>query len=387
MAGITKIKRKDGTAYRVEYNTVSGRKIISLPAKYSLKTATEVKELVERILYFEENNLIPDAKTSSAIKMLPDALKSKFAENGLMPKYRGNHTLGAIWEGFFKEVMAKPNTVSNYRQAERRFFVFFDPKTPAAKLNTANGLEFRKHLTERNLAEATIAGTIKRIRTVLNWAVKRQLLENNPFTDVPAGSFINKAREHFVSRDDYAKLLNACPSQEWRTILALCRIGGLRNPSETLALRWKDIDWENGKVTVHSSKTSHHEGKDKRTIPLFHELREELKALRSEDLSSPFVVSKYRSTEQNMRTHFQKIIYRAGLDQWERAFHNLRGSRSNELFSENAAHVASEWMGQSSKVAMQHYLHATENDFQRALENGRSPHETVDKTVDKESEK
>ena len=33
---------------------------------------------------------------------------------------------------------------------------------------------------------------------------------------------------------------------EWKAIIALARYGGLRTPSETMALRWIDIDWERG---------------------------------------------------------------------------------------------------------------------------------------------
>ncbi|MGL6225175.1 MAG: tyrosine-type recombinase/integrase [Thermoguttaceae bacterium] len=149
--------------------------------------------------------------------------------------------------------------------------------------------------------------------------------------------------------------------------MALCRIGGLRNPSETLALRWEDVDWKDGKVKIHSPKTAQHVGKESRIIPLFPELRAELEALRAGKTDSPFVVSRYRDTSANMRTNFARIIFRAGLEQWERVFHNLRGSRSNELFTAYPSHVAAEWMGQSCKVAMQHYLHATEGDFDRAL--------------------
>lgn len=112
-------------------------------------------------------------------------------------------------------------------------------------------------------------------------------------------------------------------------------------------------------------------------MPLFPELREEQECLFEEAIpgGSPFVITKWRDTEQNMRTHFLRIIFRAGLEQWPRLFHNLRGSRSNELFSEYPAHVASQWMGQSAKMAQEHYLHATDADIQRAI----APKETVDK--------
>ena len=52
----------------------------------------------------------------------------------------------------------------------------------------------------------------------------------------------------------------------------LCRIGGLRCPSELLPLTWGDVDWENNRLTVHSPKTEHHAGGESRVIPIFPEL-------------------------------------------------------------------------------------------------------------------
>lgn len=68
-------------------------------------------------------------------------------------------------------------------------------------------------------------------------------------------------------------MLDACPNHHWRTIVALCRFGGLRCPSEALSLRWQDVDWEAGRIVVQSPKTEHDVGKANRTIPLFPELR------------------------------------------------------------------------------------------------------------------
>ena len=62
----------------------------------------------------------------------------------------------------------------------------------------------------------------------------------------------------------------------WRTIVALGRFGGLRTPSETLSLRWTDIDREKGRVCVQSPKTEHHLNGANRAMPLFPELRKYL---------------------------------------------------------------------------------------------------------------
>jgi len=58
-----------------------------------------------------------------------------------------------------------------------------------------------------------------------------------------------------------------------RVILELSRYGGLRTPSETLSLRWDDIDWEMNRMSIPEPKVEHHEGRGIRSCPIFPELR------------------------------------------------------------------------------------------------------------------
>jgi integrase len=59
----------------------------------------------------------------------------------------------------------------------------------------------------------------------------------------------------------------------WQVILGLSRYGGLRTPSETLSLRWDDIDWEMNRMSIPEPKVEHHEGRGIRSCPIFPELR------------------------------------------------------------------------------------------------------------------
>jgi hypothetical protein len=56
-------------------------------------------------------------------------------------------------------------------------------------------------------------------------------------------------------------------------IIALSRYGGLRCPSEHLALGWQDINWGLDRFLLRSSKTEHHEDVGERWVPIFPELR------------------------------------------------------------------------------------------------------------------
>jgi len=82
----------------------------------------------------------------------------------------------------------------------------------------------------------TIHKRLQVARMLFRSAAKQGLLAGNPFQDikVPAGDA--SQRFFFVTRGMTDHLLASCPEYEWRLIVALCRYGGLRCPSEVLSL-------------------------------------------------------------------------------------------------------------------------------------------------------
>jgi len=367
MATIQKRKNKKGTVrYEIQYYKDGARKTISLDSGYDERQAKRVKTQLEELLVCLEARAKPDASLAAWLENLDEGLRERLAKADLLV-FVEPPTHGEIWRRFYDSPRFQrmaPNTARNYRGVATRFFEFFDESRRVEETSKADADEWRKSLVDAGYAEATAAGAVKCVRSVYNWAVDANLLESHPFTDVYRGSFQNKRREFFVSRDWYRRLLDACPDQDWRTILALCRIGGLRRPSEVLEARWDDVNWDAERFAVRDRKR-----KTTRVIPLFPELREELdkQFFATQGNDCPYIVANHRFDSNNLRTGLSRIIFHAGLPQWERIFHNLRGSRSCELFSEQPAHVASAWMGQSEKVANAHYLHPTDDDYRRAL--------------------
>jgi hypothetical protein len=67
---------------------------------------------------------------------------------------------------------------------------------------------------------------------------------------------------------------------------------------------------------------------------------------------SVYVVNRYRDGRQNLRTHFLRIIRKAGVKTWGRLFHNLRGSLETELAQDHPVHVVAQWLGNTPKVAL-----------------------------------
>ena len=156
---------------------------------------------------------------------------------------------------------------------------------------------------------------------------------------------------------------------EWRLIFALSRFGGLRCPSEHLALRWSDVDWERDRIRVRSPKMERDEGRDCRHVPIFPELRPCLEQAWDEAREgAEFVIARYRSANANLRTQLERIIHKAGLTPWPKPFHNLRAMRETQLAQTFPLHVVCAWIGNSQAVATKHYLQVTDEHFRKAAQ-------------------
>src|SRR5262249_27074771 len=156
---------------------------------------------------------------------------------------------------------------------------------------------------------------------------------------------------------------------EWRLLLALARYGGLRTPSEPLALEWTDVNWERGRFRVVAPKTKHEDGGE-RWVPLFPELRPFFEeAFERAAPGAVHVVSRWRDTQKNLRTGLLRILRRAGVKPWPRLYQNMRASRETELAEWFPISVVAEWLGNSPKTALAHYTQVTEEHFQKALQN------------------
>ncbi len=228
---------------------------------------------------------------------------------------------------------------------------------------------FKRAMRDSGLAQATFAKFIKVARQAFRLAEKWKLVEESAFAGVSAGSQTNTARLRFVPRESIATLMDECPSNEWRLLIALSRFGGLRCPSEHMALRWEDIDWARSRITVSASKTEAHANKETRTIPLFPEVLPYLqRAFDEAEPGTEHVISdRYRRKGVNLGTQLKRFIKRAGLTPWPRVWHNLRASCQTELSARFPLHVVCSWLGNTTTVATQHYLTVRESDFENAL--------------------
>jgi integrase len=371
MATLT-VDRRSGTivGYNIQWCENRRRYTIYLSSRtYRQKTAEGFKDLVETLVYYRKNGaLVPDKAVANRLATVPAELQTKLANVGLIFVTKAK-TCQELWDMCMKHKASevKPKTLKLYRLYQSIFFETFSPSEPIEKVTTERLLEWKTSLLTK-YATASVAGIVRVAKTVFEWAFDNDWLPRNPLKKIPNGSFVNRENDRIISMEEYTKLLDACPNQEWRSILALARIGGLRCPSELKQLRWADIDWTQNRFTVHSPKTERHEGHRERLVPLFPELRAELNrhCLLDETEGNEFVIKHFQKTSWNLNTPFQTIARRAGLGTIIRPFDNMRMSRSNEVLARWGQAKESLWIGHSEKVMRDHYLTLSDGDFSDA---------------------
>ena len=224
-----------------------------------------------------------------------------------------------------------------------------------------------------DLADSTVSRRTGIAKQFFNWGMKAELISKNPFAGIPSTVRANKSRQFFVTHEMAELVVEHAPDAKWRAIIALSRYGGLRTPSETVRLRWEDIDFANGRMRIHSSKTEHHADKGIRYCPIFPVLLPYLEDLwelvkdSKPDPSTPIIDGSWDASI-NLRTGFLRILKNAGVAPWPKLFQNMRASRETELLDEFPIKDVCGWIGNTQAIAMENYAMQRESSFQRALE-------------------
>ena len=363
---------------RIDYFDLTGERKSLYLGKMAKKQALTIVSHVEAILSAQVARMATPIETSAWLGSVGDKLHAKLVKQGLATSREplvisAKEELGTFLDAYLaSRGDVKKSTRTFYGHTRRCLIAYFGARKRLSEITVADAAKWKRWLaSDQRLSESTVRRRCTMARQFFAEAVDDRIIETNPFGKLKGiGVQSNRDRDFFVTLEMAEKVLDACPDAEWRLIFALSRFGGLRCPSEHLSLTWGDVDFDAGRLTVHSPKTEHHHGKERRQIPLFPELREYLEDARelagdlANDPQKP-IISRYRAGA-NLRTQLERIIGRAGLKPWPKLFQNLRATRETELAESFPIHVVCEWIGNSQAVAKKHYLQTTEAHFEAA---------------------
>ena len=207
--------------------------------KATMKQAEAFKEKDEALIGAGSSGSM-DSVTANWVAERDDTTHARLAAVGLV-KARASQSaaLGPFIDAHLeRHGHLKRNTVLNFKQVRRWLVQFFGESRDMRSVTAADAEDVRLHMVQGGLGENTVRRHIGRCRQLWKAAIRRWGRGINPFEGMVSTVRSNKAREFFVTRDTTQTVIDACPDAEWKLIVALSRYGGLRCPSEHLALKW-----------------------------------------------------------------------------------------------------------------------------------------------------
>jgi len=363
---------------RLCYTDMAGkRKTIHL-GTISKRNALAVQMKVDELLACMFCGTAPDRNTLEWVASISIGLRTKLAHHGLIDA--GNLPVKAkaiSLTDFLKSYIEKrgkgkkPGTITVW-ETNAQALIDHLPALPIQKINVGHAKDWLDKLKAINLAPSTIYKRVASARQFFGWAVDHKLITSNPFESLsmPRPKPKNNVE---VPREWITKLFLKC-DPTWKAIVSLSRYGGLRCPSEVLSLKWSDIDFDRGTMSIPEPKVEHHDGRGIRLCPLFPEVRQALESL---ERSDEWVIDKpgYRAAADtgvgwknaNLRTQFLKQLKSAGVEPWKRLFHSMRASRQTEVEREFGLPAACAWLGNTEEVARESYLIVFADEWKKAI--------------------
>jgi integrase len=251
-----------------------------------------------------------------------------------------------------------PPTVKLYRLTGDKLAAHFGAGRPIRDITRTQARDWRAGLVTGGLALSTVGRIVTQARTMFHEAQEDGLIRLNPFAGLKTTAPAPVKDWAYIDRAMLARMLDVCPNQDWRLLLALCRLAGLRR-GEALALRWADVDLANRRLTangaIHHEDTKHR----RRQVPLDPLLADLLGAacLASD---GPKVIVGLRG---GVHRGFVRIAQVAGVPLYHAPLHTLRKACERDWSARFSPIVAADWTGHSLNVAARHYIRAEDSDF------------------------
>lgn len=144
-----------------------------------------------------------------------------------------------------------PRTVEHYRYVLERYVVPVIGTMAAPDVGPADVRRVLDAMAARRLSPSTRTGTMTALSAAFRYATKQRIVERNVVRDLdrddrPGASRLTEPR--YLTLPELRRLLDAM-GDTFRPVAATCAYAGLR-ASETLGLRWRDLNLDAGTLTV-----------------------------------------------------------------------------------------------------------------------------------------
>lgn len=171
------------------------------------------------------------------------------------------------WFEEYAKLNLKSTTYTRQRQLTKRVYaaighIRLDKITTRLIQKFINSLaqDGTNEITKKPLSHKTMVHYLSFISTVIDYAIKMDMLTDNPCrrVTIPKGSKKERKILSIQETEDFLKLLETAPLK-WRTFFTLDIYSGMRR-GEMLGLEWKDVNFETNVISVR--RTSNYTAKN-----------------------------------------------------------------------------------------------------------------------------
>jgi integrase len=338
--------------YRRKWRNSDGKLITSPPwwmaymvggKQHCESTHTTNKRVAQKILDIRRAE-IAEGRFSSLLKSHPPMLKD------YLSKY------------FDSRMDLHPNTRTRYAVSRRALErVFGGMRLP--DITDARIEEYKADRRKGRTGPAGVNRDLSLLRQVLQQAKKQRYIAQNPLGD--REHFLDERKERLQAKpftiEEEQRLL-AVAKGYLRPLLILLLDSGLRPNAEALPLKWSDVDFERGMITVIASKTP----AGLRTVPMTTRLKAELLSWRKLTGNSEFVFFHPRNPAKHL-LHVPKTWARALKEAKvvKRRLYDCRSTFCSRMYAAGIQPVLIELLMGHAGSGLIHTYAKADDDFKR----------------------
>lgn len=346
--------------------------------------------------YFYDRTRTPKEKSyplgvslKSAARKKRNRLEEKWAE-GTFDPWDPAQTEGdvlTLHEGIDRFLASKDHlrsaTLDTYQQ---QLSAWAKKLPPDVMLDNLDAGDLEPYVWQHDISAASRCKRYRHLRVFVNWALKNEYIKRNPIRDLKKPKQ-EKKEPAFLSPEDLDKLLQETekhgqtvedvagrsPDVQWLidTIkIAVCT--GLRR-GELVNLRWEDIDFEAGFLTVRNRAEFRSKSGHERRVPLAGDALKVLRRRHSElnpGGSDPVIVDRDGEPVKPDRItkRFKAMVQKAELDD-RLHFHSLRHTCASWLSMKGVPlRTIQAIMGHSEISVTERYSHLQPEVMTQAME-------------------
>jgi hypothetical protein len=181
---VASITSDTGGRRRIQFIDAGGKRKTIRLGKMPMRDAERVKTFVEYLINSQVTKQPVDGETARWVANLGDKLAAKLAVAGLI-KPRALATLADFIDGYVTgRTDLKPRTVIKFNATKEYLVEHFGADRPLRKVSSGDADDWRVFLVAKKMSENTVRKHVQIAKQFFAAAVRRHLIDSNPFADL-----------------------------------------------------------------------------------------------------------------------------------------------------------------------------------------------------------